>query len=394
MNYKAADYFSHDLEFKLDKLPAKVSDRTNWKFIVPGIFFGAIMFLIGLYEMLNGFQNGHAAFDNAAFALAPSTYKPFVSPVFFDSVFMIFGLGMIVASLISLARYRKYVFDGKSFTIGYRNPCEGKTILKESLKNYLGVRFRIEFFQIGFISKNKYIIELYHKDFNKSIPLYISTSPKDIRRQWEYYAGKLKMPALINTEEGLISRDVKNLNKSVRDLAVLGYIVDEFDSYEELPATIAYVRKRDKIILKANKIIWDGYNILAAFLLFIMLWVLVILLANLPTLHENLSIASSCVLGGIILIAIIVAGLIMFRKEKLVIKKHKIVNTHKYLIFSSKHCEIEKNDIEAVEVTENPVTGRYFVSIISDDKTITFGSKMPINDLTWIKRFLIHEIIK
>ena len=271
MNYKAADYFSHDLEFKLDKLPAKVSDRTNWKFIVPGIFFGAIMFLIGLYEMLNGFQNGHAAFDNAAFALAPSTYKPFVSPVFFDSVFMIFGLGMIVASLISLARYRKYVFDGKSFTIGYRNPCEGKTILKESLKNYLGVRFRIEFFQIGFISKNKYIIELYHKDFNKSIPLYISTSPKDIRRQWEYYAGKLKMPALINTEEGLISRDVKNLNKSVRDLAVLGYIVDEFDSYEELPATIAYVRKRDKIILKANKIIWDGYNILAAFLLFIML---------------------------------------------------------------------------------------------------------------------------
>jgi hypothetical protein len=41
----------------------------------------------------------------------------------------------------------------------------------------------------------------------------------------------------------------------------------------------------------------------------------------------------------------------------------------------------------------NPVTGRYFVSIISEDNTITFGAKMAIKDLQWIKRFVIHEII-
>ena len=53
-----------------------------------------------------------------------------------------------------------------------------------------------------------------------------------------------------------------------------------------------------------------------------------------------------------------------------------------------------KKDIEAIEVTENPATGRYFVSIISGDNTITFGSKMSIKDLQWIKKFLIHEIVK
>lgn len=395
MNYKATDYFSHNLEFKLDKLPAKVSDRTNWKVIAPGILFGALLFLIGIYEMFNGFRGGHESFDQINKAAADLVnYKPFLSPVFFDSVFMFLGLGMITASIISLVRYRKYIFDGKNFTIGFRTILGGKTILKENLKSYLGVRFRIEFFQIGFINRNKYIIELYSKDTNKSVPLYISTSPLDIRKHWEYYAQKLKMPALINTEEGLISRDVRNLNKSVRELAVLGYIIDEYDSYEPLPATIAYARKRDKIVLKTKKIVWDAYNVLAAVMMFMMGLVLIILLASIGSLQETSSIVTSYISAAAVAAIFIVSIFIMFRKEKLVIKKQKIVNTHKYMLFSTKHNEIMKDDIETIEVTENPVTGRFFVSIISDERTITFGSKLPIEDLSWVKKFLIHEVIK
>ena len=64
------------------------------------------------------------------------------------------------------------------------------------------------------------------------------------------------------------------------------------------------------------------------------------------------------------------------------------------MLFSTKHNEMMKKDIEAIEVTENPLTGRYYVSIISDNNTITFGAKMAIKDLQWIKKFLIHEIIR
>lgn len=216
----------------------------------------------------------------------------------------------------------------------------------------------------------------------------------DIRKHWEYYAQKLKMPALINTEEGLISRDVRNLNKSVRELAVLGYIIDEYDSYEPLPATIAYARKRDKIVLKTKKIVWDAYNVLAAVVMFMMGLVLIILLASIGSLQETSSIVTSYLSAAIVAAIFIVSIFIMFRKEKLVIKKQKIVNTHKYMLFSTKHNEIMKDDIETIEVTENPVTGRFFVSIISDERTITFGSKLPIEDLSWVKKFLIHEVIK
>ena len=76
------------------------------------------------------------------------------------------------------------------------------------------------------------------------------------------------------------------------------------------------------------------------------------------------------------------------------IKKDKIVNTHKYMLFSTKHDEIPKTAIEAIDITENPASGRYFVSVISDEKSITFGAKLPIKDLRWVKKFLIHEVIK
>ena len=65
----------------------------------------------------------------------------------------------------------------------------------------------------------------------------------------------------------------------------------------------------------------------------------------------------------------------LFLKEKLIIKKDKIVNTHKYMLFSTKHDEIPKTAIEAIDITENPASGRYFVSVISDEKSITFGAK-------------------
>ena len=63
-------------------------------------------------------------------------------------------------------------------------------------------------------------------------------------------------------------------------------------------------------------------------------------------------------------------------------------------MFSTKHNEINKDEIEAIEVTQNPASGRFFVSIISDNKTVAFGAKLPINTLKWIKRFLIHDVIR
>ncbi len=392
MSYNIPEHYGHKLEFNLNRLPAKVSDRTNWRFLLPGIIFGLLLALLGVYELLNGFRAGGANVADVVPLDDISYYKPFFNPVFFDIVFIIVGLGMAGASVLSYIRYRKFTFDGKNMTIAWRPFLGSKKIIKESIKNYEGVRFRITFFQSGFLTRNRYIIELYHKNPQKIVPLYISTSPKNIRLKWKEYARYFELPALINTDEGLMSRDTKNLDKSIKEMARLGYVIDDFDSYAPLPEPIAYVRKKDKIVLKARKIVWDAYNIAAWAIIFIMGAGIAASFLN-PALARTGTAAFWGIEAGAATI-IIAAVFILFRKEKLVLKKNKIVNTHKYMLFSTKHDEMMKQDIESIEVTENPASGRFFVSVISEDKTITFGSKLPIEDLRWIKKFLIHEVIK
>lgn len=394
MNYNLPNHFSHKLELKTDKLPTKVSDRTNWRILFPGIFFGTILLFLGVYELLNGFKHTKSTFDDLVAIGDVSDYEPLINPVFFDIIFIIIGLGIIIAGVASYIRYKKIFLDKKSVSVVYRSVMGSKVSWKENFNNYQGIRFRIEFFQFGFLNRNRYIIELYHKDAQKIIPLYISTSNKDIRKIWERYARELNLPALMDTEDGIAGREVKNLDRSIKEMADLGYIVDEYDTYASLPTTIAYARKKDKIVLKARKIVWDAYNIMAWIAISIIAVMVAIASLNFASFKQNFSAETFTTMSVSAITVIVIAVFILFRKEKLVLKKDKIVNTHKYMLFSTKHDEIPKNEIETIEITLNPSSGRYYVSIISDEKTITFGAKLPIDDLRWVKKFLIHEVIR
>ncbi len=390
MNNTTPNHLSNKLDFDYHKDRSFLTDRANIKLLLPGIVFGFLLFLLGIYEWFNAFKTG----GEEIIPLGEKViYQPFLAVWFFDLCFVIVGLGMVVTNVFLYLRYNKYKFNRDKVTIIKRLVFREKLILQESLKNYTGVRFRVEFLQSGFLTQNRYVIELYHQNPEKIIPLYLSTSAKGIRRKWKEYARAFKLPALINTDDGLKVIDLKNLNKSIAQQVKMKIIKDTYDAYDNLPSSITFVRKKDKMVLKVRKIVWDAYNMLAWAAIFVVGSVLIVILSNLDTYRQ--SYASALYMMSFIAIMIIAVAIqILFRKEKLVIKKHKIVNTHKYMLFSTKHNEIFKKDIEAIEVTENPVTGRYFVSVISEDNTITFGAKMAIKDLQWIKRFLIHEIIK
>ena len=195
MTDTAPNHYSHSFVLNLDKLPTKKSDRIALHILYPGLIFGTILILLGFYELFNGLSHSRTDFDFIPENEGDVIYQPFMNPTFFDLVIILVGAGIVLSLFLSYIRYKKIFFDGKKVQIIYRPAFGAKKVVKESIGNYEGVRFRIEFFQFGFMTKNKYIIELYHKNPQKTAPLYISTKGKNIRKIWEYYAQKLNPPS-------------------------------------------------------------------------------------------------------------------------------------------------------------------------------------------------------
>ena len=380
-------YFSNNLEFIMKSGAGSCTDRAKLPSLIPAMMVGLLLVLLGAYEWAQVFRGGDIGIGDAP------TYQPILSVWFFDLCFVLVGIGIITSNILTYLDYNKYQISSSAVTIIHRRLFGGKKIIKEKLSSYIGVRFRVEFLQSGIVTKNRYIIELYQKNNERMVPLYISTSNKKVRLKWKEYAKLFKLPAAIDTDEGLKLVDAKDLSKSLATLYKQGRIVDDYDDYERLPSSIRFVRKKDKIVIKIRKIVWDAYNIIAWFIVGITFLVMLVALRAIVLSGAGAPWILYMISTGALLL-IIAMVFVLFRKEKLVLKRHKIVNTHKYMLFSTKHNQIMKKDIAEVEVTENPATGRWFVSIIADNNTITFAAKLPKKDLRWIKRFLIHEIVK
>lgn len=389
MNRNIPKHFSNNFRLNIDKLPSKESDRLNLYILLPGLFLGAALFCLGLFEFINGSNNSQPLFDKLLLD-AGAEYDSFVSPWFFDAVLMLLGAGIVISLLLSHLRYKKIYFDGKFVTMIQRPAIGKKKTFRENIQNYDGVMLRIEFFQCGFMNKNKYIIELYHKNPKKIVPLYISTSENNVRKTWEDYARKLNLPTMIYTDEGLVKREVADLNKTLREMSEVWDLKKKFNENTKPSSCVAVTRKPDKTIIKTRKIIWDAYNLIAWFFIFIFAIVGFIVSFG----AQNFSATALAAFYAVEAVGLTTAIFVLFRKDKLVVKKDKIVNTYKYMLFSIKHDEIRKDEIESVDVTFNPATERYFVAIISDNKTIIYGKKLPISDLKWVKKFLINEIVK
>lgn len=392
MKFNAPDHFSHSFEIRLENLPTKKSDRIALSILYPGLLFGAMLVLLGLYEFFNGFRGAPSSFDMVGSDAA--MVDTFMKPWMFDWVIVALGTWIVVSLIFSYIRYKKIFLSKDSVEIIHRPVWGKKQRVKEKLQNYEGVRFRIEFFQFGFLNKNKYIIELYHKNKNKIAPLYISTSDKKIRRMWEYYAKGLNLPAIFMTDEGMAVRNVEDLDKSLQDLAKAGLIENKYDDRAPLPPSLALVRKRDKTVLKSRKFVWDAYNFISWF----GIWLFgVFLLCSALSDEFGLNITDTVwknALYGCGVLLILLAVWLLCRKDKIVIKPHKIIIVHKFMLHSRKDNELNKADIESVDVNFDPSTDRYFLSISSDCKTMIFGKKLPLEDLKWVRAFLINDIIR
>ncbi|MBR1841439.1 MAG: hypothetical protein IJ778_04845 [Alphaproteobacteria bacterium] len=395
MVYKVPDHYSYKFKFDIDKLPAVQKDKISYGLTIWGLIFGLLFVFIGGYEIFAYFfiGGGEEQYDfnlPAQMSSADIAFRRYS----FDTFLVVFGLLIIGLAVAGMLRYKKVFFDGDKITITHK-PLFGPVMKEtEDLYNYLGVLLKVEYYQLGMINRNRYIIELYHKEKNKRVPLYISTSGNNIREIWESYAAKLKMPALFMTDHGLVSRHHHELDKTLKDMSKRWHLNALYREEEHIPTSVKYYPKPDKVILKERRLFFDIYTVLAFLGVLILGTLAVYAACNYRVILSYISLTWFVSVFAACMLVIFVSLIIIFSKDVLIINKEEVILGHNISFLRLDAEFMKKNEIEAVDIGHNPITDRYYLSLISHDKHMVFGKNMPIDDLRWIRGLVIREIVK
>ncbi len=393
MTYSAPDHYSYDFKFDIERLPATQKDRLPSRLAACGIIFGFFLFLLGIWEFSMYFWGENSGMFDFELPQQDIAESLKFQRLTFDAMLIGLGLIVLIISIVSLYRFKEIFYDGENIKIIHKSPFSKEHTETEYLYNYLGILLKVEYFQLGLINRNRYIIELYHKDKNKRVPLYMSTSDKDIRKIWEYYSARMHLPALFMTDHGLISRNQNELKKTLRDMAKK-WKDSPLDHDEPAPASLSVTNDADKIVVKENRLFFDVYSILSILGILALSALVVYAIINYPFI--------SGIVGntGFIITSVLFSAIICFTlltilsKDFLVIDKENILLGHSIPFLHIDAQVLSKDEIQAVDIGHNPTTGRYYLTVISRDKTIIFGKNMPIDDLRWIRSFVIRETVK
>lgn len=395
------EHYSHNFEINLEQRPAKASDRISPFICFSGIILGVILILLGVFDQIPEIQRGANASifqyaENSKDVNIPNARDMFssISRDFFDFFFIFIGLVVVIPMAISHLRYRKIIINENSVYIIKRAARGKKTKISVKLADYQGVRLRTEFAQYGLFHKVKHIIELTHKNEEKTVPLYITTKAKDIRNKWEKYAKELNLPAIVVTYTGVEKREVEDLDKSIKELVKSKKVKDEYNSDENIPCCLTYINKNKKKILKPAKVYWDFYGFLIAGFVFLAVVIGVCSVAFYPTLSAMTD--TKWLMNGYLIeiLAIVIPLMMLFKRQKIVIKKDKIISIYKWPLGLEKKIKLPKEHIEAVEIVYDHKKEQPYIAISSNDKVIHFGKRLPIETLIWARKFLIHNFAR
>ena len=210
-------------------------------FVFSGIF-GVIPTYIAIGMIIN-----HEEFESPGLLF-------FLVPFLF--LFTLIGLGVFIAGLNGLFTRGtlRITSDEVAF---HRKSLFGAEHWTEPLRQYAGVLKMEETRGGGAGARTTtytvYVLKLHHRDREKRITLYESAAESGLRARWERYASSLNLPAIEETDEGFVSRDVEDLDKSVRELFKEKKIEIDFDPSQPPPKGLGLTVKDGTLIITFKK---------------------------------------------------------------------------------------------------------------------------------------------
>ena len=395
MTHSVPNHYSYEFKFDIEKLPAIQTDQIPLKVSICGFLCGIIFALLGAFELISYLLDLSDETYGFNISQEMADINLFIFRYAFDSFILLFGVIIIALSVGAMLRRKIIYFDGDNIKITYLPLFKPQHTEVIPLYDYLGILLKVEYYQLGLINRNRYIVELYHKDNSKNVPLYISIHSNKIREMWEYYAAKLKMPALFLTDHGLVSKHHSELNKTLQTMAKRWQLnLDEKEKDYGIPKSITYKEKINKTVIKEKKLFFDIFSILSVLTGILLFLILSYSIKYYPYITAAIGTEWFVILFAACSFTMLFMLLSVFCKDVLIITKHEIVLGHNISFLRMDVEFIPKDEVESVDIGHNPLTDRYYITIISKNQSIVFGKNMPMSDLQWLRGCIIREIIK
>lgn len=374
------DHFSSNFKFDISKLPTRKTDRTSLIKSVLSAICGVALLALGIFEMFTFLK----AEKNSGFS--------FFTVEIFALIVIAIAIGVIINSIFSIIRYKKFAFDGEDFEITYKPSIGIKHHEKVALSGYIGVRLRVLFTQNNLFNKNRYIIDLYHEDASKIVPLYISTNGKNIRKIWESYASAFKLPAININERGIVKRDYTDLDKSIKELSDEGKLPFIAGGKYPAPQSLKIDDDLKSTSIEPSGLYWDTFSSL--FLFIAICFALVLMFGGVYLTFTGMSVpVKYWIIGALSLLASVYFSTRLFSTCRIQLNDKEIIVYNIVCGNETKKTSIYTKDIEGIELNYNTAIDRYSLTLISDEKIISFGSRIPVNDLLWLRDFITRKLI-
>lgn len=372
------------LDFDVSHRPTQAQDRISKKRVYFGIFLGILLIVLGLMSNVS----------SEADPLFAKSQKVTLSDNIFSASWLFVGLGIfIIATRLLLLFYGRDFFIGHKFAaVVIQKPFERSNRMADSLKGYLGVRYRSRIVNVlGLTSFTQHIIDLQHPNEAKTIPLYITANGEGISKKWRELAEQLKMPAIFNTADGIIEIPTEDIEKPLVKLIAENKIPIDSSCLYKVPKSFRIVEEEKfcQIDPQIRDSAFSKFSAVLCVFAFFFTAGFALIAASQPHQH-NLSIILVAFLAAVLLILVPVS--LFFRKRRIIISKEGIRIKSRWIFFPSFGYLIEPKSLESLYVVHNSYDFKYSLVIGADGQTTHIGRGLPKADLDWLRNFINAQI--
>lgn len=362
---------SRKIDLDLDTLPATLNLSPHWALSAFLIVFGGIFAFAGFAAEADEGANTIMASLILVVAIGVAAYGAYLLTVRRTATFFSDRVAIRGQSLRGIERW--------SLPYG----------------NYKGVLHKERRVKKG---KNSYatlqMIELYHRDPAKCVPLYVAESDDMPRAKWEAYASAFNLPALEEAGGTISARAVEDLDKSVSELAEEGKLEFDYDPNAPPPYGVSLNRvtdsRGDVIVLSIRP--WTGaFSRVALILAFPVVLMMIVIWLTVPDLAFAQAGLAVGAFGIAAFLALLAVRLFAQRLEitrdaievsNLFLPLGRVIGTPRRMTFA---------EIENVTV-RSPARQPRQVVITGDNGTLRFGRGLSPEALEWVRGSVIAAI--